>query len=299
MTTIVNAKEFEGELQTNASLARYTSWRVGGLADVLFKPSNLEKLSRYLQQIPVDEPVLYLGLGSNLLVRDGGVRGHVILLHGFQPEMSVLEGQRVYASAGVPCAKVARFAANNDLVGATFLAGIPGTIGGALAMNAGAFGGETWPRVESVETMTRKGELKTRPRDEFEYGYRHLAGLEDELFVSATFQFDSGDGEAVKAEIKDLLARRSASQPTGIPSCGSVFRNPEGDYAARLIQDAGLKGSKIGGAEVSEKHANFILNRGEASASDIEAMIEHVQNTVQQTFGISLHREVRIVGEAV
>lgn len=294
-----HANQIRGDVQRNASLARYTSWRVGGPADVLFKPADLEDLSLYLQQVPKNEDVLYLGLGSNLLVRDGGVRGHVILIHGFQPQLSVLEGERVYASAGVPCAKVARFAANNNLVGATFLAGIPGTIGGALAMNAGAFGGETWPTVESVETMTRTGELRSRSKDEFEYGYRHLAGIENELFVSATFCFESGDGDAVKTEIKDLLNRRSQSQPTGIPSCGSVFRNPEGDYAARLIEAAGLKGTKIGGAEVSEKHANFILNRGEASAADIESMIERVQSTVAEKFGVNLHREVRIVGEAV
>ena len=287
-----------GELLTNASLARYTSWRVGGAADVLFKPADIDDLATYLQQINPSDPVLYLGLGSNLLIRDGGVRGHVILVHGLHPDLKLLDNHRVYASAGVPCAKVARFAANNDLMGATFLAGIPGTIGGALAMNAGAFGGETWPAVQSVETMTRRGELRHRPASEFSWGYRHLEGIGDELFLAATFQLQSGDGEKVKAEIRSLLDRRSDSQPTGIPSCGSVFRNPEGDYAARLIEASGLKGFAIGGAEVSQKHANFILNTGDATASDIEQMISHVQSTVAEKCGVELHREVRIIGEA-
>lgn len=288
-----------GELLTNASLARYTSWRVGGTADALFKPADLDDLSTYLQKIGADEPVLYLGLGSNLLVRDGGIRGHVILIHGFQPELTCLDAQRLYASAGVPCAKVARFAANHDLVGATFLAGIPGTIGGALAMNAGAFGGETWSSVVSVDTMTRDGLQRQRDAEEFSYGYRHLEGINDELFLGATFQFAQGSGEKAKADIRDLLDRRAASQPTGIPSCGSVFRNPEGDYAARLIEAAGLKGKTIGGAEVSEKHANFILNTGTATAADIEALIALVQSSVLETFGVSLRHEVRIVGEAL
>lgn len=298
MMAINQQREIRGELLTQQPLARYTSWRVGGPADFLFKPADMDDLSIYLQQVPEGEPVMYLGLGSNLLVRDAGIRGHVILLHGFEPTIELRGGDRVYASAGVPCAKVARYAANHNLVGATFLAGIPGTIGGALAMNAGAFGGETWPTVVEVETMSRRGERRQRKVDEFSYGYRRLEGIEDELFLSALFQFEPGDGEQVKKEIRALLDRRSASQPTGIPSCGSVFRNPEGDYAARLIEAAGLKGTRMGGAEVSEKHANFILNTGEATASDIEALIERVQETVREQFGIALHREVRIVGEA-
>ncbi|MGV6858850.1 MAG: UDP-N-acetylmuramate dehydrogenase [bacterium] len=288
----------KGDLHHHYPLAKFTSWRVGGECEVFFRPQSIADLAEFLSQLPEDEPLLYLGLGSNLLVRDGGVRGAVVLIHGLEPGIERIGGARVRAGAGAPCAKVARFVANESMAGGTFLAGIPGTIGGALAMNAGAFGGETWDRVIELETLARTGELRRREPSEFNVGYRSVEGIGEEVFVGATFEFESGDAEAERAKIKTLLAQRGASQPTGVPSCGSVFRNPEGDFAARLIEAAGLKGATIGGAEVSEKHANFILNRGSASAGDIEALITRVQETVADKFGVLLHREVRIVGEA-
>lgn len=286
-----------GELLNNESMSRHTSWRAGGPADNFYKPADLQDLATFLQQLPASQPVFWLGLGSNILVRDGGIRGTVILTSGLLNELALLENNCLRAEAGVACAKVARTGARNELVGAEFLAGIPGTMGGALAMNAGAFGGETWERVIEVETIDRQGVFHTRRPDEYEIGYRSVRGPEAEWFVAATLQLESGDSAAAQKRIKELLARRSATQPTQMPSCGSVFRNPEGNYSAVLIEQAGLKGKTLGKACVSEKHANFIVNLGQARAADIEALIGLVHDTVQEQTGIDLIREVHIVGE--
>jgi UDP-N-acetylmuramate dehydrogenase len=288
-----------GEMGSNVTLADMNSWRVGGVARYLFKPASIDGLAGFLANTAPDEALLPLGLGSNLLIRDGGFAGTVILLHGYIDQLSVVDGRRVRAEAGVPCAKVARFCARNDLIGSEFLAGIPGTIGGALAMNAGAFGGETWEHVIAVETLDRQGRLHLRQREEYRIGYRSVQGPENELFVAAHMQFARGDGALAHEAIRQLLAKRAASQPTGVFSCGSVFRNPPGDFAGRLIEAAGLKGAIMGGAEVSTKHANFIVNKGEARAADIEALIYQVRDVVHAKFGILLHPEVCIVGEAV
>ncbi|HFD79466.1 MAG TPA: UDP-N-acetylmuramate dehydrogenase [Gammaproteobacteria bacterium] len=286
-----------GELKTNEPMAAHTSWRVGGPADRCYRPADLEDLRLFLSTLPAQEPLTWVGLGSNLLVRDGGIRGTVILPYGGLDELQLLKEGRVRAGAGASCARVARFAASAGLTGAEFLAGIPGTVGGALAMNAGAFGGETWSLVAFVETLDRHGGLHRRAVDEFRVAYRSVQGPEDEWFVAAELQLQPGDSAAARDRIRRLLAQRSASQPTRLPSCGSVFRNPPHDFAARLIEQCGLKGERIGKAQVSEKHANFIVNLGGASAADIEALIRYVQEQVQQQKGIRLQTEVCIVGE--
>ena len=243
---------------------------------------------------------MWLGLGSNLLIRDGGVRGTVIATQGLLNAMSLLPTGHVRAEAGVTCAKVARFCSASLLQGAEFLAGIPGTMGGALAMNAGAFGSETWDKVVAVETINRQGELLVRLPSEFKVAYRSVEGMQDEWFVAAHLQLKSISQEQqdeIKQNIKSLLAERNDKQPIGQASCGSVFRNPVGDHAARLIEAAGLKGQCQGGACVSEKHANFIINTGAATADDIERLVNQVSEVVYQTQGVRLHREVRIVGE--
>jgi UDP-N-acetylmuramate dehydrogenase len=278
-------------------MARHTSWRVGGPADRYFLPSGIDDLARFIAGLPADEPIHWVGLGSNLLVRDGGIRGTVISTHGLLSGLERLPDGRVRAEAGVPCAKLARQCVRWGLGSAEFFAGIPGTVGGALAMNAGAFGGETWQHVRALETMDRRGEVHLRRPDEYEVGYRSVLGPAREWFLAAEFSFASDSGASV-ADIKALLARRKATQPIGLPSCGSVFRNPPGDHAARLIEACGLKGFSIGGAQVSEKHANFIINTGEASAADIEHLIEHVRRTVEAEHGVRLETEVRILGEA-
>jgi len=287
----------KGTLLNNEPLAKYTSWRVGGPAQHLYIPENKADLIEFIAGLPAGEPLYWMGLGSNLLVRDGGIRGTVINTRGRLKEMYLADSERVYVEAGVPCAHVARFCADLGLTGAEFLAGIPGTMGGALKMNAGAFGGETWSIVEKVEMINPRGAVTHRDHHEFEVAYRSVKGLADEWFLSAQLKLSKGNSEASQQHIKALLEKRNASQPTNKPTCGSVFKNPPGDYAARLIEACGLKGFAIGGAVVSEKHANFIENRGNASSEDIEALIEHIQTQVQTQFGISLQTEVCRVGE--
>ena len=288
--------ELRGEMRHDEPMSRHVSWRAGGNAKNYYIPADLDDLSQLLASLPDDEDILWVGLGSNTLVREAGYQGTVIALQGIMNELRRLENNRVYAGAGVTGAKLARFCAKQHLLGAEFFAGIPGLVGGALAMNAGAFGGETWRHVVSVETIDRNGDRHERKADEYQVGYRSVIGPADEWFTAAIFQFETGDGSAASADIKQLLAKRAESQPMGAASCGSVFTNPENDHAARLIEASGLKGYRIGGAVVSEKHANFIINDNNASADDIEALIEHIQRTVLEQQGVKLQTEVRIVG---
>jgi UDP-N-acetylmuramate dehydrogenase len=302
-----------GELLCNAAMRSYTSWRAGGHAERLYTPVDLADLCVFLKTLDRQEPVHFIGLGSNLLVRDGGVRGTLIHLHGALRQI-YLEQRKLapsndhasqfgvlFAEAGVASPKVARYAATHDLVGAEFLAGIPGTVGGALAMNAGCYGHETWEFVTKVLTVDHCGDLHRRTPKEFRVSYRHVEPDGEtacrEWFVGAWFMFLRGDGAQSRLDIKRLLQKRIASQPLNLPNAGSVFRNPPGDFAARLIEACGLKGMKLGDAQVSEKHANFIVNLGHASAGDIEGLIDIIQSRVESQFGIRLQREVRILGE--
>jgi UDP-N-acetylmuramate dehydrogenase len=290
-------------------MARRVSWRAGGAAARAYVPHDLADLQLFLQLLPPQEPVIFVGLGSNLLVRDGGFDGTVVLMHDTHGAMR-LDGELVFAEAGVASPKVARFAATHGLEGAEFLAGVPGTVGGALAMNAGCYGAETWEFVVRADTVDRHGRLRARTPEDFEIGYRHVTVTVDERRFTtegepppgprpeAWFRFRRGDGERARRRIKALLARRIATQPLALPNAGSVFRNPPGDHAARLIEACGLKGCAIGGARISEQHANFIVNpKGSARAADIEALIEHARRTVRDRFGIDLVPEVRIIGE--
>jgi len=286
-----------GKLLLNEPLARYTSWRVGGCADKFYIPAGVEDLSAFLQSLDANEAVYFIGLGSNLLVRDGGVRGTVVLMHNVLTALK-MDGDLVYAEAGVTCAKLAKFCAKESKQGAEFFAGIPGTVGGALAMNAGCYGSETWNVVKRVVTINRRGELNTREASLFTPSYRHIGmPVADEWFIAAWLELASGDAHESTQKIKGLLAKRLASQPLNLPSAGSTFRNPAGDYAARLVEASGLKGYTIGGAQVSEKHANFIVNIGGANALDIELLIKHMRETVIEKFGIELQQEVRVIGE--
>ncbi|MCI0516485.1 MAG: UDP-N-acetylmuramate dehydrogenase [Woeseiaceae bacterium] len=286
-----------GEIRQNEPMSRHTSWRVGGPAEVFFKPAGLEDLSAFLRELHPAVPLFWFGLGSNLLVRDGGIPGVVIATAGVFNALERIGDYRVRAGSSVPCTQLARQCIRWNLGPSEFFAGIPGAVGGALAMNAGAHGGETWERVLNVTTINRAGEVRQRPPRDFKVAYRHVTGPTNEWFVEAEFEFDPQAKPSMDA-LKAMLARRKDTQPLGLPSCGSVFRNPPGDHAARLIETAGLKGHRIGGAEVSAKHANFIINRDNASAADIERLITFVQETVREQTGIELQHEVRIVGEA-
>ncbi len=299
MTMNVMKKIDDITILENEPMARHTSWRTGGVARRYVQAQSLAALAEFIAALDDDEKLLWLGLGSNTLIRDGGFDGTVIATQGVMTQLELIDETTVYAGAGVASARLARFCSKHGLSGAEFFAGIPGLVGGALAMNAGAFGGETWPLVVEVETLNRKGEIRKRHADEFDYGYRSVKGLQqqDEWFVSATLRLEKSQEKNNSIDIKQLLAKRAVSQPTGVASCGSVFRNPEGTYAAQLIEDCGLKGKAVGGAVVSQKHANFIINENNATATDIETLIELVQKTVAEKHGVVLQTEVKVVGE--
>lgn len=293
----LNPDNLRGKLLQGEPMARYTSWRVGGKADYFYMPADLQDLQLFLKSVPLDQPIYFVGLGSNLLVRDGGIRGTVILMHNVLTELK-REDDAVYVEAGITCAKLAKFCAKEHLHGAEFFAGIPGTLGGALAMNAGCYGHETWEAVICVTTIDRNGALHLREKSGFGVSYRHVEKpVQEEWFVNAWLKFQAGDGDESTAKIKALLAKRLASQPLNQPSAGSTFRNPQGDFAARLIEASGLKGYVMGGAQVSEKHANFIVNLGHANALDIELLIKHIRQTVLEKFGVMLEAEVKVIGE--
>ncbi|MDH5370234.1 MAG: UDP-N-acetylmuramate dehydrogenase [Gammaproteobacteria bacterium] len=292
---------YKGVLLEHEPMSRHTSWRVGGVADRFYRPVDLNDLSLFLKTLDLDEDVYWLGLGSNLLVTDAGIRGTVICTSGVLNEIKNIDETHIYVEAGVPSPKLAKFSAKLGLTGAEFLSGIPGTFGGALKMNAGAVGGETWDIVESIETIDKHGEIHKRTPEDFSIAYRHVTPKDDlklqEWFVSAIIKLSVGNKDESIQTIKKHLNRRSATQPTQQPNAGSVFRNPEGDYAARLIESCGLKNFCIGGACVSEKHANFIINTGTATAKDIERLITRVHEKVKQQHAVDLIREVQIIGE--
>lgn len=296
MSALSLPPDFEARVKRNEPMSKHTSWHVGGPADLFFSPLDTTDVSGFLQGLKPGTPVMWIGLGSNLLVRDGGVRGAVIETHGIFDELERRSDNDVWCGSGVACAKLAKQCIKWGLGPAEFFAGIPGTLGGALAMNAGAFGGETWRHVVSVASIDRNGVRHERPASDYNVGYRHVEGPKDEWFLGALLRFELRP-EVSSDDIRQLLARRKATQPIQEWSCGSVFTNPQGDHAARLIEACGLKGFRIGGARVSEMHANFIVNDGTASAGDIEQLIRHVQQTVEQKHGVRLNTEVRIVGE--
>jgi len=286
----------QGELRYDEPMSRHTSWRAGGPAAVFFIPASVEDLADFLAGLDADTPLFWHGVGSNLLVRDGGFPGVVISAAKILRDIERTDRYLVSAGAGLPCTQLARQCIRWGLGPSEFFAGIPGTVGGALAMNAGAHGNETWERVQSVRTIDRSGEIHERAPAEYTVGYRSVSGPANEWFLGANFGFEPDATPSIET-MNTMLDRRKKTQPLGLPSCGSVFRNPDGDFSARLIEAAGLKGYRIGGAEVSEKHANFIINRDNATATDIEELIEHVRQTVQEEHGVSLVHEVRIVGE--
>ncbi len=277
-------------------MSKHTSWHVGGPAEIYFEPRNADDLAAFLRSLPTEVPVTWLGLGSNLLVRDGGIRGAVIATQGALDRIDRVSETRVFCEAGVPCARLAKLCIKWGLGPAEFFGGIPGTLGGALAMNAGAFGGETWRHVIEVDMIARDGRRHTRTPAEFTIGYRKVVGPANEWFLAARLEFEQ-KASASDVELRQLLARRKETQPIGEWSCGSVFTNPAGDHAARLIDSAGLKGLRVGDASVSMKHANFIINNGAASAADIEKLITDVQAAVERAHHVHLEPEVRIVGE--
>ena len=296
--TVAIATEFTNRVKRNEPMSRHTSWHVGGPAEVYYTPRDRADLAAFLRSLAPDVPIQWVGLGSNLLVRDSGIEGVVISTHGALDRLERINETTVYGEAGVLCARLAKQCVKWGLGPAEFFAGIPGTLGGALAMNAGAFGGETWTHVVEVETIDRNGREHKRALSEYSVSYRHVTSpVVDEWFIAARLIFERKPG-VNDAEVRSLLERRKATQPIGEWSCGSVFTNPPGDHAARLVEASGLKGFRIGDASVSQKHANFIINHGSATAADLEQLIHHVQETVERLHGVRLNPEVRILGAA-
>ena len=295
-TLIVDA-EFESRVRRNEPMSRHTSWHIGGPAELYFSPRDRADLLAFLGTLPEGTPLFWLGLGSNLLVRDGGIRGVVIDTTGLD-QLESIDATTLYADAGVPCARIARRCISLQLGPAEFFAGIPGTLGGALTMNAGAFGGETWPRVRAVDVCDARGRERRREAREYSYSYRRIVPpVPGEFFLGAVLEFEHRPG-LTDDGLRDMIARRKESQPIGEWSCGSTFTNPKGDHAARLIEAAGLKGTRIGDVMVSPKHANFLVNVEAARAADVERLVALIQQEVKQKFGVTLTPEFRTVGEA-
>jgi UDP-N-acetylmuramate dehydrogenase len=287
--------QFNGDLRFNEPMSKHTSLRVGGPAEQFFIPHSVEDLSIFLKTLDSNLPILWLGRGSNLLVRDGGLSGVVVATSKISNVIEKVGKYLVRVGASIPCTKFARQCIRWKLGPSEFFSGIPGTIGGALSMNAGAFGYETWDNVFEVHTINREGEIKTRNPKDYQVSYRNVLGPENEWFIEAKMLFDP-KFEASMEKQKDIINARKNTQPIGLPSCGSVFQNPPGDFAARLIESANLKGYRIGGAEISSKHANFVINVGSATAKDIEKLILFVRKTVLEVHNVMLKKEVRIVG---
>jgi UDP-N-acetylmuramate dehydrogenase len=300
ISMMINPEGLRGTLRRGEPMSKHTSWRVGGKADVFYIPYDQDDLKLFLSRLDSDEPITWIGLGSNLLVRDGGIRGTVIATKKMNSGVEKISTTEIKAGAATSCAQLARFTVNEGMHGAEFLVGIPGTFGGALAMNAGAFGFETWDIIKTVCMINRRGQITERKPAEFKIAYRSVTAPEQEWFLSAIIELEMDKGDSSENTMRDLLKKRSDTQPVGEASCGSVFRNPvNASPAAKLIDDCDLKGTEVGGARISDKHANFIINTGKATAADIEDLIQHIQKTVSDKHGISLLTEVRIIGEKI
>jgi UDP-N-acetylmuramate dehydrogenase len=288
--------EVRGRLAANAPLADLTWFRAGGPAEILFSPADADDLAHFLSNTPSDIPVYVIGVGSNLLVRDGGVPGVVIRLGRGFSGLSVENEHRIRVGAAVPDVKAARFAADNGLDGLTFLRGIPGTIGGALRMNGGAYGGETKDVLVEARAVNRRGEFVTLSNADMKYSYRHCGAADDLIFVEAVLQGRPGDKAAVLAAMDKITESREASQPVKSRTGGSTFKNPPGNKSWQLIDEAGMRGFSVGPAKVSEMHCNFLINEGGATASQIEELGETVRNKVKASSGIDLEWEIKRIG---
>ena len=276
-------------IKFNEPMSKHCSLRSGGMTSEFFLPEDINELSLFLKSNV--KPILLVGLGSNLLVRDRGFNG--VTIHTKNLKELNIKNKYIESGAGISLAKLSRFAQANLKYGAEFLSAIPGSVGGALAMNAGAFGSEVWQYVVSVQTISLSGELQERFPNDYEINYRSVKHrFSDEFFISAQFDFNLNEPND---NVRELLDKRNSSQPIGLPSCGSVFKNPKDNYAAKLIESSGLKGFCIGGACVSEKHANYIINQNNATALDIENLIIHIQNTIKTLHNVELETEIIII----
>ena len=294
MKNILNSK-FSEKVKLDQSMKKYNTWGVGGLADVLYEPESINDLLNFLKLVK-DERKFFIGNGSNILVRDKGLRGVVISLKKSLQKCITNDDNSLYVEAGYSCMKIAQYSAKNNLGGLEFLSGVPGTIGGALYMNAGCYGSEIWDFIDYVELINSNCELEKRRKCDFNINYRNVELNKNELFVAALTiplmrNHDAGN------KIKSYLEKRRKSQPTGAKTCGSVFKNPVGEFAGKIIEELGLLGYSIGGACISKKHGNFIENKNNATSKNIEDLIEYIQEFVKEKRGINLETDVKFIGE--
>jgi UDP-N-acetylmuramate dehydrogenase len=290
--------QLRGRLLANQPLAELTWFRVGGPAQVLFMPEDEADLSYFLGALPAEIPVTVIGLGSNLIVRDGGVPGVVIRLGRGFGDVKVEPGARVRAGTGVPDVKVSRAAQEAGIAGLAFFRGIPGAIGGALRMNGGAYGRETKDALIEARGVDRAGRLHVFANGDMHYSYRHCGAPDDVIFTAALFQGEPGDPEKIAAEMDKITESREATQPIKSRTGGSTFKNPPGHKAWQVIDAAGCRGLKVGGAQVSEMHCNFLINLGGATAADIESLGETVRTRVKENSGVELEWEIKRIGVA-
>ncbi len=288
-------QKVKGNLRKNISLKEYNTWKVGGKAEYFFEPHDLEDLKIFLN-LTLDEKVTFLGNGSNVLIRDSGIKGYVVCLKKSLNNFHIDGKNKFIFEAGLSCMKIAQISAKENFTGLEFLCGVPGTLGGALKMNAGCYGGNIWDNVFEVILINKKGDLVKRTKDDFKIGYRNVELDKNNFFVSASFKLKKNKMSNSQNIIKDFLKDRRSNQPTGLPSCGSVFKNPKNLYAAKILDSLGLKGYRIGGAYVSEKHANFIITEKSAKSEDIEKLISFIQKKVYEDKKISLETEVKFIG---
>lgn len=286
--------KIRGQIKYNHNLAKHNSWRIGGPARIFYQPADLDDLKTYLQNLPKNERIVWLGSGTNVLINSNGIDANVIYLKNRLTQLQHLDNGIIRVEAGTSCTRLVQNCIHRGMIDAAFLAGIPGTVGGAIAMNAGAYGDNIWNHVISVETIDRNGKIKIRQAKEFKANYREINGLDinNEWFIAANLALQIKDPIAAKNRVTELLAKRKATQPLNEFTCGSVFRNPANNYAAKLIEDCGLKGFKIGAARVSEKHANFIVNEGNATSDDVQELMQKITNEVKKKYGIKLLSEV-------
>jgi len=291
------AQQFEDDCSYDEPMSKHTSWGIGGCSDLFYSPKSRKDLVYFLSSIDPTLPITWIGRGTNILVRDGGIRGVVTSTKSFLKEIIKTSEHLYKVEAGVACVELALFCQKNGIGPAAFFSGIPGSIGGALTMNAGSFGMETWDLVKEVEVINEKGDISFLEKESFDIAYRTVTFPFRLWFLSCSMSLSS-DEQTTKDNLIELRNQRIRTQPLSEDTCGSVFKNPPGNYAGALIERSGLKGFKIGSASISEKHANFIVNEGGATARDIENLIKHTRQAVREKFDIDLQREVRIIGEA-
>jgi len=289
-----------GQILINEPMKNHTSFKIGGPADFLVLPQRTEEIQKIIEVSKKEEiPTFIIGNGTDLLVRDKGLRGIVVKIAKNFNNIKILESEnKAIAQSGISLSALAKLLLRNELTGFEFASGIPGTLGGAVTMNAGAYGGEMKDILEKIEVMDRQGNIFTLQGEEMQLGYRKSAVQDQDLIVlTVTMQFQKGSYDEIKEKMRDLDHRRRTKQPLEWPSAGSTFRRPEGYYAGKLIQDAGLKGFSMGRAQVSDLHSGFVINKGGATAEEVIALIRHIQDTVKKKFGVDLQTEVKIIGE--